>query len=348
MRKITKIATTSFLTLLLASCTGTNGGAPRTILKSEPSANDVSLDRSNDAGNSVITYHIGPYDLPSDTSSGLMAERPGNMKFNVDEPLWITSFEPKIEDSDGNALPSELVQSIILINHGEENTFCTTKQTGNPFAAATSNMEKIELPEGYGYPLLPSDQLEAKVVLKNQTGQDYRGVFVKFSLAGRRDDGKSKISDVKPLMVDLDPCDHGTISIAPGQYIEKTNTVVVPEAGSLIKAYGLLQNFGVSVTMSTSSQKDPFWQGMAQINDKYQIIDLPHFEDLAGISVKRGDDLSLTVAYDNCSDKWFDEASGAAIVYLARADETIASNNPPPTEQSTPSATEVQSKILLK
>jgi len=142
MLKLTIFAITSFFVLALISCTDRSNEGPAILLKKEPPAVNLSFDK-NKAEELVYTYRVGPYDLPAETPATQMEEQPGSMRFNIEDVAWLTSFEPKIEDSEGNELPKELVQSLMLINHGEENSFCTTKQVGNPFAAMTSIMEKI-------------------------------------------------------------------------------------------------------------------------------------------------------------------------------------------------------------
>jgi hypothetical protein len=233
----------------------------------------------------------------------------------------MSSFEPKVQGAEGDDLPPELIHQLILINHAEENTFCTAKQTGNPFAATTSSSEKIELPEGHGYLLMPADPLEASVTLRNPTGEDLHGIYIKIVLTGEAVDDTKMISDVKPMLIDIDPCEHKPISIAPGQFVEKTKDVFAPESGSIVKAYGLLQNYGVAVSLTANDEEDPFWQGVAEIDENYQVTSLEPFEDPAGVPLKRGEKLSITVAYDNVSDEWYEEATGAAMVYLAREDE---------------------------
>ncbi len=290
-------------------------------LKAEPSKAELSIsDYLDETGKVVYTYHMGPYDISSMTSANAMILKPATMRFNLEEPLWVTSIEPIIEDAEGAALPNELVHQILLVNHGEENSFCTTSQTGNPFAATSSNMEKIELPEGHGYAVVPSDPLEARVVLQNPLKQDFFGVYIKVILVGEPMDNTKMMTDVLPMMIDLDPCYHEPINIAPGQFVEKVEVAYSPETGSVIQAHGLLQNYGVSVSLTKGDEGDPFWKGTALIDDDHRITSLPPFQDPAGVAVGSGDMITLTVAYNNASDDWFDSAIGAAMVYLARTE----------------------------
>lgn len=314
MRKALIIATISF-SALFAACGGPNKGYPVQALPATKAQADLTT--GLEQGRSIaLSYQLGPFNLPKNSKTLDMLARPGHLNFKVEEPMWITSFEPSIEDADGNPLSGDLVHNIILANGAEENRFCTTKQTGNPFAVATSSMQKIDLPEKHGYPVTASDPLEASVVLKNPTDRDYYNVYVKFKITGYPIDGTRSIKDVLPMMIDVDPCDHAPVSVAPGEFVEKTKSVYAPEDGSIVQAYGLLQNYGVSVKMNAKGA-DPFWEGLASIDDTYKIIDLPPYDDAAGVTVKSGDEIGLTVAYDNVSKSWFDDATAASIVYLA-------------------------------
>lgn len=321
MQKLKTIATISLLLLFLAGCSNSGSGAPRMQLKPEGEVGEITFGNGDESGLVVYSYHMGPFDLPAKNSVGKIPTKSSNFNFSVEDPVWINKFEPSIEDAEGNPLPEELVHQLILVNHAEENTFCTTKQTGNPFAAVTSNMERIELPEDHAYLLMPTDPLEASVTLKNPTGTDLFGVYIKFKLVGESVEDTKIVNDVKPMLIDIDPCEHKPISIAPGQYVEKTKDVFAPESGSVVKAYGLLQNYGVSVSLYANGETEPFWQGVAEIDENYEVETLKPFEDPAGVLLNRGDKLSLTVAYDNVSDQWYDSATGAAMVYLARSDD---------------------------
>lgn len=320
MRKALLLATISLS--FLAACRGGIGSGPEMLLKpavQEPEASSTIITGKDGIG--VLTYQMGPYDLPAQTPSSAMSGSPAKLNFSVDEPIWVTGFKTILEDTDGNPLPTRLIQQVILINHGEENSSCNTKETGNPFMAATAGMEEISLPEGYGYPLMASDPLEARVILKNPFERAYSDVSVKIVLEGIRVSDGGDMKDVRPVMLDVDPCDHQPLSLAPGEFMEKTGSSNSPEKGKVIRGYGLLQDFGVSVKVANGG--GAFWDGIAQINESYEIVEMPYFESADGISVGKGDKLELTVAYNNSSDEWFNDATASAIIYIARDDDEV-------------------------
>lgn len=264
---------------------------------------------------------MGPYDLSSGASPEAMRDRPGTIRFRVDEPVWVTRFVPRIEDANGNTLPGSLLHLAVVSNLKEGNPLCSTKHTGNPFAAATSALKEIELPEGNGYPILPEDPLEASIVLRNPTDLDYHDVYFTFTLMGEPLKSGKAMADVAPLLLDADPCDHTPIAVEPKAFIKKSQRFAVPESGHLIKAYGLLQDYGVAIELRAESETKPFWKAAPTINANHEIVELPAYDDPVGVVLRRGDALVLDVSYENAQEEWYNDATAAAIVYIARTGE---------------------------
>lgn len=294
-----------------------------------------------------LTYQMGPFDLPAGTSSEAMQDRPSTIRFRVDESMWVTSFEPRVEDAQGNPLPGALLHFAVVANMRESNPLCSSKQTGNPFAAATAALKRIELPNGHGYPLLPEDPVEASVVLRNPTNQDYHGVYFTFSLAGDSMQSGRPMVDVAPLLLDVDPCDHTPMAVEPKAFVKKSQRFAVPEPGHLIQAYGLLQDFGVEIELREESEQKPFWKAAATIDANHQIVSLPAFDDPAGVQLQSGDAIVLDVSYENFQEGWYNEATAAAMVYIARTDDAgpQATQAKSVAKRATP-ATSIQSLLL--
>lgn len=250
-----------------------------------------------------------------------MWESPGSINFQAEDPLWVVSFESQVEDASGGELPSELLHLAMLTNSSEKNPLCTEKDVANPFVAATSITKKIELPEDHGYAINPTDQLDAKVVLQNPTTQDYENVYFKFTITAIPMKNAKNYKDVVPLMLNVDPCDYYPISVAPKEFLKKDSTFTVPESGLLTKAYGLLQDYGVEVSLSANEQPTPFWDAKAELSKEHKIIELPEFNDPAGIPFKAGDKISLSVVYDNSADVWQNGSIGAVMAYVTRTDD---------------------------
>ncbi|MBI2342076.1 MAG: hypothetical protein HYU98_05025 [Deltaproteobacteria bacterium] len=265
-----------------------------------------------------LTYRIGPFSLPAGQKALTMWDEPGFINFQTDEPLWVISFEDALEESTGAALPRNLLHMAILTNRSENNPLCTEKEVANPFVATSAVTEKMELPKGLGYAVLPDDQLDAKVILKNPTAQDFNDVFYKFTITALPMKTSKNIDDVMPLLLDIDPCDHMPISLPPKEFTKKEADFLIPENGLLTKAYGLLQNNGIGVSLSESS--GIIWESNAALSEKHEIISLPEFDDPAGIPLNAGDKIRLSVSYENMDSSWHSDATGAVMAYLKRSD----------------------------
>ena len=96
-------------------------------------------------GRSSLVYHVGRENLPPATAPNY--DNPITYHFQVDEPVWVTGFTPKVVDASGKELPGELLHQAIAINLHEDNQLCGGGG-GNPFFMATSMLTALELPKG--------------------------------------------------------------------------------------------------------------------------------------------------------------------------------------------------------
>lgn len=313
---------------LLAACSQP-GGAPALQTGGAP-AMSPSLSGDNNLFNNLknpqaqkMIYHVGPADLLAGEPVEPTLDSAETLTFQVSEPVWVTGFTPKVVDSNGQELPGQLLHKAILFNKRESNPMCTTGNGGNPFAVATSALTKVQLPEGFGYPLLPDDPLEAKAVFLNKSNQDYLGVMFEFELETIPMEQVQAYSDVRAMLLDPDPCEHKPLTLEPGEFSETNKTFTVPEGGHLMVANGILSNYGVAVSLTHSEGGDisvvPFWRAEAQLDAHHQIVDLtPNpFLDPDGKQIRAGDKMTLGVTFDNFQDSWNNEATGGAMIYLA-------------------------------
>ena len=280
---------------------------------------DVNEELASEAGQKRIIYHIGPVDLPAHTSPEEMVARPLTMRFTTDEPLWITGFTPRVVDANGIELPSRLLHHAIMSNMHEDNPLCSNASVGNPFFIATSMLTEINLPQGTGYPILANDPLEARVVLANPTEEGFANVFFELTLLARPMNDFSKIADVKPMLLELEPCSHEPLEVQPESLVERNATYEIPTSARLIMAHGALQDFGSAISLTAGTEIMPFWRAEADLEEGHHIIRLidDPFEDPAGIDLKAGDRITLGVVYDNVSEEWLNCATAAAMVYMA-------------------------------
>lgn len=334
----------------LSACNGASGRSPDLASQSiDPSESPPVAPKTTVQ---KLNYNFGPFDLPAGASAKAMANKNNTLNFHVESPVWMTGFEPRLVDKQGNPLPSDLVQLVVLSNGSEANPLCTSRQAARPFAAATSMLKEITLPEGHGYPLLPEDKLEAKIVLRNPSKLDYDDVYFAFTITAEPMDVASHKLDVAPLLLDVDPCDNTPISLPPNGLVEKEGSFTVPESGAIVKAQGLLQTYGVSVSVETNKATAPFkWSAKSQLNDDHQIVHLDDYENSPGTAVEKDEPITLGVVYDNFSNKWFNDATAAAIIYLARDAQSPATTLRPSSDghrtSNQPNITATKAQSLL-
>lgn len=282
----------------------------------DPSVNEMLAD---EAWQQRYVFHIGPVDLPKGQAAEAMMGGPLTMSFQTDEAVWVTAFEPKVVDSAGNELSSDLLHRAIVFNKHEDNPLCFEGGSGNPIFMATSMLTQIELPQGFGYPVLPTDPLEAEVVLKNETDQSYAGVYFELTLVTRPMNEFTNLADVKPMLVEMDTCDHAPLTIEPGEFEEQKATYRIPDSSKLVVAFGALQDYGSSVELTSGTEMEPFWTANAELDEDHRIVKLSNspYVDAGSVSFSAGDPIMIGITYDNTSDKWLKSATAGAMVYVA-------------------------------
>lgn len=302
-----------------------SGGGPEFIPADEegPSASEApSPDDAlaKEAGVMRIVYHVGPVDLPAGTAAEAMRDRPLAMRFQTDKEIWATGFVPKVVDANGGELPAELLHSAVVLNLHEENPLCAGSP--NPIAAATGMLTEVNLPQGYGYPILPADPIEVRAVLANPTEKSYSDVSFEITLVARAMSDFASVQDVRPILLELDPCGHAPMEVEPHAFAQRSATYQIPIEGNIVVAHGLLQDFGSAVQLTAGTEIMPFWRAEGVQDADHRVTELTGnpFEDADGVAFKAGSSITLGVAYDNLSDDWLRSATAGAMAYLAPKD----------------------------
>lgn len=287
--------------------------APAADAAEAPSV-DEALAR--EAGQQRIIYHIGPVDLPAGTKAEAMLERPLSMRFQTDKAIWVVGFVPKVVDANGSELPAELLHHAVVFNMHEENPICAGQP--NPFSVASSMLTEVNLPRGFGYPILPTDPIEARAVLANPTDKSYTDVYFEIALVAKPMNDFAAIRDVKPIYFELDPCTHAPMAVEPHAFSQKSATYQVPMKASLILAHAILEDYGSAVQLTAGKEVMPFWRAEGVQDEEHRVKELTAnpFEDASGLSFNAGDPITIGVAYDNSSDAWLTGAVAGAMAYF--------------------------------
>lgn len=306
--------------LWLAACTQ-NPALPVSLESSATPTPDQSVPAvderlAKEVGVERLIYHIGPVDLQKTQQADAMMESPLTMRFQTDKDLWVIGFIPRVVDSKGNELPAELLHHAIISNLHEDNALCSGQP--NPFIVASPTLQKIDFPHGYGYPVLASDPLEARVVLTNPTSNNFMDISFELTLITRKMSEFSNMKDVRPFFAELEPCNHSPMSAPPRTFSEKSATYQLPIAGELVVAQALIKDFGASVELTAGTENKPFWRAEAIKDGDHKVnalTDNPLIDE-KGPSFKAGDAITVKVSYDNSSDNWLNNAVGGAMIYV--------------------------------
>ncbi len=272
-----------------------------------------------DRGLEKIVYHVGPVELTAGLRAEEMAEKPLVMHFQLEKSAWAVAFSPRVVDSKGRPLPGELLQMAIVSNLHEENPFCAEAAAGNPFMATNSLLASVSLPDGYGYPILASDPLQARVVLKNPTETSYTDVFFEITLAVLPMGEFTSLRDVSPYYVELSPCDHKPASIAPAEFFEIEASYQVPRSADVVAVQGFIGDFGATLDLFAKGAQNPFFSAVANLDEESKITSLYQgdFGEGGAYALKAGDELTLRATYDNRSKGWIHSAESAAMLYAS-------------------------------
>lgn len=309
---------------VLFSCTP-SGGLPRFVEEeATPFSQDSPAPAINDelarrAGLKEIVFHVGPVDLPPHTAALSMRERPLLMRFQMSEPVWIIGFVPRVIDSHGEDLSGTLLDRALFSNMHEENPLCSSDVSGNPFAIANTLLTEIHFPEGYGYPVLPTDPLEARVSFKNESDQSFTDVSYEITFLVKPMSELVALKELRAVLIDFEGCNQEPLDVPPGEFSERSTTISLAEGGGILLAHGILQDFAASLALVKGEGPLPFWKSSAVLDEAHHIVSLENnpFEDPAGIPIANDEPVTFDVAYNNFSDRWQESVAAAVMLYLS-------------------------------
>jgi hypothetical protein len=307
------------LVVLGAGCNGSDG--PPVLVSpdgsvyvgvSEPSVDEELAD---EAWRKRLIFHVGPVDLPAGTER--MDDSPLAMSFQTDENIWVTAFEPRVVDASGAELPSSLIHKAIVSNMHEDNPVCSESGVGNPAFMTTSLLTSVELPQGYGYPVLATDPLEAQVVLQNPTEESYSQVFFEITLVARPMNEFTNLADVKPMLLEFNPCDHSDVEVEPDSFEELKASYRTGVPARVIMVSGAMGEYGSAISLTAGSEIVPFWSSEAILGEGHELMGLtenPYVDMQTNLTAE--DEVTLGATFDNAKDDWLEGAVAGAMIYV--------------------------------
>jgi hypothetical protein len=199
----------------------------------------------------------------------------------------------------------------------EDNPVCSESGVGNPAFMTTSLLTSVELPQGYGYPVLATDPLEAQVVLQNPTEESYSQVFFEITLVARPMNEFTNLADVKPMLLEFNPCDHSDVEVEPDSFEELKASYRTGVPARVIMVSGAMGEYGSAISLTAGSEIVPFWSSEAILGEGHELMGLtenPYVDMQTNLTAE--DEVTLGATFDNAKDDWLEGAVAGAMIYV--------------------------------
>jgi plastocyanin len=278
---------------------------------------------------------VDPYQVKQDIDLGGKVPTP-----NVDG--FITAMDVDIVDADGTKVPIRrlMLHHIVFANLGRRDGTCgeftaldsRTKLPGyaERFYGAGEERARLQLPEGYGYPIRKGENWVLTWMLMNHRAKRDTA-YIEYHITYDTD---PSLKPAKPYWLDVKNCLADPVFDAPGgrgrgSTYKRTDTWTVPETGRIIAGGGHVHGGGkrLDLTQVDCSNRrlitsEPTW-GLAS-HPFYNVRPILHEPgpinmsgtlSKEGFAVTQGQRLKLTATYDNA--RPHTRVMGIMLVYLA-------------------------------
>jgi plastocyanin len=254
----------------------------------------------------------------------------------------ITAMRANIVDEDGKAVPIRrlMLHHIVFLNLGKPDSTCSAIQgfdAGVPpfafsaerFYAMGEERARLQMPEGYGYPVDGNDQWAILFMVMNHR-PDLDRAYIEYEVTVDDDPG---IEPVKPYWMDVANCSADPIYNVPGTGPDgSTDTLTerftFPQAGRIVAGGGHVHGGARMLTLTEPSCADrelvrstptwgradhPFYNVKPVLHEPGP-VNMTAFRTTTGIPVTAGDEIELNSLYDAAQPHT--RVMGIMIVYL--------------------------------
>lgn len=160
---------------------------------------------------------------------------------------WLRGFKIEIVDSNGNALPRELMHHIVILNYDRRQLVYSAAE--RLFGAGTET-EDASVPRSIGVPLKANTNLGMYIAWHNQTRHDLNGVMLRLTMQWIPKSQNPRPLDVLPMYMDVNLTVGGTntFDVPPG-HSTKSYEFTLPVNGRLLAVGGHLHMYGEVVRL---------------------------------------------------------------------------------------------------
>jgi plastocyanin len=255
---------------------------------------------------------------------------------------FITRMEVEIVDADGNPIPIQrlMLHHIVFANLSQQDKTCDSimgfdNQTSLGFAperfyGAGEERAKLDLPEGYGYPVRASDEWGLVYMVMNHLA-DRDEAYIQYTVTTDTD---PNLTAVDPYWLDVANCRSDPIYNVPGSGEKgsthtRTADFTFPEAGRIVAGGGHVHGGARRLTLTQpgcddreiarstptwGSPQHPFYNVRPILHEPGP-INMSGFLSESGIPIAAGETVRLNSLYENS--RPHPRVMGINVVYLA-------------------------------
>jgi len=202
----------------------------------------------------VADFVIGPLNLPSDM---------GHMRLPVqmaEIPVdgWLHGFDVRMEDSEGNALPMDLLHHVNFIDPDKRDVFAPIARR---VIAAGRETNQKRLPDLLGYPIQAGDRMIISSMFANPVGKDIPKAFLRVRISySLEEDGFMQPRDVYPFHLDvMGPVGAKDFAVPPGKTVHAYEASPVIE-GRILGIGGHLHDFATVLRLENVTEGKVIWE----------------------------------------------------------------------------------------
>jgi hypothetical protein len=242
--------------------------------------------------------------------SGVLAHHlPRAMRdFAVGEPVWIIGYRSDILDATGKT-PRE--NYLCHTFFGDQRV---TQHDGEEIRGIYSDSftPELRLPDGFGIPLKPDENLHWMPMFNNREEQSAR-VSMKVRLTVIR--GKDLKKPLTPLYSALYSVHAPHLYFVPPGRHEQT-TDFKPAFNGAIHFMGThIHPHGVSVELFNVSRQERIWKGMRKLDGEGRMVGMEVFSSAEGVPIRAGETYRVSAVYENPTQAPIDAMAGLYVLY---------------------------------
>ena len=210
----------------------------------------------------VIDFVIGPMNLPS----GMEHLRLPIQMAEIPVDGWLHGFQVTMEDSEGNALPMDLLHHVNFIDPDKRDVFAPIARRVLA-AGRETNLKK--LPSLLGYPSQAGDRMLISSMFANPVGTDYPEAYLRVRISySLEEDGFMQPRDVYPFYLDvMGPVGAKGFPVNPGKTVHAYETSPAIE-GRILGIGGHLHDYAKVLRLEDVTEGKIIWEAEPQYDDQ--------------------------------------------------------------------------------